>query len=43
MLDRILPRRLDNDCRGRRLALLALMTLGLALSLWKRADAPAHK
>ena len=39
MRDRVLPRRLDNDYRGHR---LALMIAGLALSLWRRADAPAQ-
>jgi len=31
MLDRILPQRIDNT-------LLAVMVVGLALSLWRRAD-----
>ncbi len=43
MFDRLLPRNIDNSYRGRRLALwlfalVALMVLGLALSLWNRED-----
>lgn len=43
MLNRLLPRRADNEFQGQALwlRLLSLMALGLVLSLWRRrAKAP---
>lgn len=43
MFNQLLPQRIDNSYRGHKLALIALMVVGLVLSLWSRDNSQTLK